>query len=107
MGQRELYLRYEHERLATPGPLVAYQLNWKGENFYRGNQVPAFVSSGEKFKKWIEEQRQNHDVEVFFFVTEHGRTGGLARELGNPTKLEKLTTKELNNKFVLVRVIFG
>ena len=26
--------------------LVAYQMNWKGENFYTGNHVPAFVSTG-------------------------------------------------------------
>jgi hypothetical protein len=106
-GQRELYLRYEHERTTEPGPLIAYQLNWKGENFYRGNEVPAFVSSGSKFKKWIEEQHKKHDVGVFYFVTEHGRTGGLERELGSPTRFEKLTTKELNNKFVLVRAAFG
>lgn len=106
-GQRELYLRYERERLESPGPLIAYQLNWKGENFYRGNEVPAFVSSGTKFKKWIEAQRTEEGVQVFYFVTEHGRTGGLSRELGRPAQFEKLTTKELNNKFVLVRVTFG
>jgi 4-amino-4-deoxy-L-arabinose transferase-like glycosyltransferase len=55
-GQRELFLRYERERLVEPGPIVAYQLNWKGENFYRSNDIAAFVSSGEKFKKWVEEQ---------------------------------------------------
>ncbi|MBW2528006.1 MAG: glycosyltransferase family 39 protein [Deltaproteobacteria bacterium] len=106
-GQRELYLRYEQERLAAPGPLIAYQLNWKGENFYRGNEVPAFVSSGAKFKEWIAEQQKERDVDVFYFVTEHGRTGGLSRELGSPSQFEKLTTKELNNKFVLVRVTFS
>ena len=29
--------------------LVAYQMNWKGENFYTGNHVPAFVSTGSTF----------------------------------------------------------
>ena len=25
-------------------------MNWKGENFYTGNRLPAFVSTGAKFK---------------------------------------------------------
>jgi hypothetical protein len=78
-------------------------MNWKGENFYTGNHVPAFVSSGEKFKKWVEDQK--HDgVRVMFFTTEHGRVGGLKSELGRVRKFETITTKELNNKFVLARV---
>jgi hypothetical protein len=105
-GQRELFLRYESENVAAPGPIVAYQLNWKGENFYRGNDIAAFVSTGDKFKKWIEGQRKE-GVTVIYFVTEHGRTTGLSGELGNPEKLELLTSKTLNNKFVLVRVRFG
>jgi hypothetical protein len=105
-GQRELFLRYERERLVEPGPIVAYQLNWKGENFYRSNDIAAFVSSGEKFKKWVEEQKKK-GVSAIYFVTEHGRTSGLSGELGNPTRLELLTSKTLNNKFVLVRVRFG
>jgi 4-amino-4-deoxy-L-arabinose transferase-like glycosyltransferase len=105
-GQRELYLRYEREKRDVPGPIVAYQLNWKGENFYRSNDIAAFVSSGDKFKKWVEEQRRN-GVKVLYFVTEHGRTSGLSGEVGTAAKLELLTTKSLNNKFVLVRVRLG
>lgn len=105
-GQRELFLRYEQERLREPGPVVAYQLNWKGENFYRGNEIPAFVQSGQKFKDWVRDQ-QDKGVKVIYFVTEHGRTTGLASELGNPADLGLLTPKSLNNKFVLVRVRFG
>jgi hypothetical protein len=41
-------------------------------------------------------------VHTFYFVTEHGRTGTLANELG-VKEVEKLTTAELDNKFVLVR----
>jgi 4-amino-4-deoxy-L-arabinose transferase-like glycosyltransferase len=105
-GQRELFMLYEQERRAEPGPIIAYQLNWKGENFYRGNAIPAFVQSGQKFKDWVKEQ-QDGGVKVMYFVTEHGRTNGLAGELGNPADFELLTDKTLNNKFVLVRVVFG
>jgi hypothetical protein len=92
--------------MAEPGPIVAYQLNWKGENFYRGNAVATFVQSGTPFKEWVQKQKDAH-VGAIYFLTEHGRTSGLAGELGNPEAFELLTTKELNNKFVLVRVRFG
>ncbi len=41
--------------LAIPGvaPLVAYQLNWKGENFYTGNNVAIFISSGAPLR-WLD-----------------------------------------------------
>jgi hypothetical protein len=96
-------MAYYERRTGPNEPFVAYQMNWKGENFYTGNRMPAFVSSGEKFKQWIEEQRHG-GVKVVFVATEHGRIGGLKSELGKIGKFETLTTKELNNKFVLTRV---
>ena len=80
-------------------------MNWKGENFYLGNQVPAFVSSGEKFKQWVDEQK-NHGIRRIYFTSEHGRGGALKRELGDPPKYVELTDKKLNNKFFLARVEF-
>ncbi len=105
-GQRETIAAYYARRASHREPLVAFQMNWKGENFYTGNHVPAFVSSGEKFKAWMREQRAR-GTRVFFFTTEHGRVGSLRAELGNPPRFETLTDKKLNNKFALVRVVFG
>ena len=45
-------------------------------------------------------------MKTFYFVTEHGRTGTLQNELGATQAFEKLTTPELDNKFVLVRARF-
>jgi 4-amino-4-deoxy-L-arabinose transferase-like glycosyltransferase len=104
-GQRETMLAYYREHQKIPGPIVAYQMNWKGENFYTGNALPAFVSSGKKFQDYILEQKKK-GVKTFYFVTEHGRTGSLANELGGPRIFDKLTTPELNNKFGLVRATF-
>lgn len=104
-GQRETMLAYQWENQKIPGPIVAYQMNWKGENFYSGNTLPAFVSSGKKFQDYILEQKKK-GVKTFYFVTEHGRTGSLANELGGPRIFDKLTTPELNNKFGLVRATF-
>ena len=42
-GQRELVKRYYELREDAAEPLVAWQMNWKGENFYSGNRVAVFV----------------------------------------------------------------
>jgi 4-amino-4-deoxy-L-arabinose transferase-like glycosyltransferase len=104
-GQRETVMAYYADREGPHQPFVAYQMNWKGENFYAGNRVPAFVSSGQKFKDWIEEQKKN-GVTTFYFTTEHGRVGSLKGELGNPREFDVITTPALNNKFFLGRARF-
>jgi hypothetical protein len=43
-------------------------------------------------------------VRVIFFTTEHSRTSSLKSELGAVKEFKVLTTKALNNKFVLARV---
>ena len=102
-GQRETILAYYRDRKSPKQPLVAYQMNWKGENFYTGNHVPAFVSSGGTFKDWVEQQR-NQGVTVMYFITEHNRLSSLKSELGSVRELSVLTGKELNNKFFVARV---
>lgn len=105
-GQRETVLAYYDQSSRIPGPLVAYQMNWKGENFYSGNHVPAFVSSGKKFQDYVTEERKK-GTKTFYFMTEHARTGTLQNEIGATVSFEKLTPPELNNKFLLVRAVFG
>jgi 4-amino-4-deoxy-L-arabinose transferase-like glycosyltransferase len=102
-GQRELFLAYYQARHDAREPIVAYQMNWKGENFYSGNRLPAFVSSGSKFKNWLKAQRKQ-GTRVVFFVTEHGRISTLKSELGDNVRVTTLTDRKLNDKFALVRV---
>ena len=78
-------------------------MNWKGENFYTGNHVPAFVSSGAKFKDYVAAQKSK-GVAVMFFTTEHGRVSTLKSELGQVKDVKVLNTPKDNNKFALVRV---
>jgi 4-amino-4-deoxy-L-arabinose transferase-like glycosyltransferase len=104
-GQRELILAYHRAASEVKGPIIAYQMNWKGENFYLGNHVPAFVSSGKKFQDYVLEEKKK-GAKTFYFLTEHGRTGTLSNELGAPRVFQKLTPPELNNKFLLVRATF-
>jgi hypothetical protein len=100
-GQHEITEAYYRTRSSADEPLVAYQMNWKGENFYTGNKIPAFVSSGAPFTQWIKQQKEK-GVKVMFFVTEHTRTGGLRGEV-QARSYKEITDKETCNKFVLVR----
>jgi 4-amino-4-deoxy-L-arabinose transferase-like glycosyltransferase len=105
-GQRALLARYERERLAQPGELIAYQLNWKGENFYRGNALATFKVSGAKFQDYVDERKRQGE-RTFYFITEQKRVDSLKGELGLPRVFERLTDERDNNKFQLVRAHFG
>jgi hypothetical protein len=76
-------------------------MNWKGENFYTGNHIPAFVSSGATFTAWLKKEREK-GTKVMYFITEHSRTSGLRSEVGAKSYKE-ITDKALNNKFIVVR----
>jgi hypothetical protein len=104
-GQRDLVLAYHRATREVPGPIIAYQMNWKGENFYTGNRIPAFVTSGKKFQDYLLEEKKK-GAKTFYFLTEHGRSGSLSNELGSPRFFDKLTTADQNNKFVLIRARF-
>jgi 4-amino-4-deoxy-L-arabinose transferase-like glycosyltransferase len=104
-GQRETILAYYAARKGPQEPFVAYQMNWKGENFYTGNRVPAFVSSGAKFKSWIADEKKK-GTRVMFFTTEHSRMSSLKGELGPVKDFKLITDKKLNNKFGVARAVF-
>jgi len=103
-GQRELVEAYHRARTSEADPLGAYNMNWKGENFYTGNRVAVFPAGG-KILTWIEARRQA-GAHAVFFLTEHGRVPALRREVGEPKAFDLLTTVKDNNKFVLVRVSY-
>jgi hypothetical protein len=100
-GQHEVIEAYYADRSGPEQPLIAYQMNWKGENFYTGNHVPAFVSTGTTFTNWLKKQREE-GKKVMYFITEHGRIGGLKGEVQGKSYRE-VTDKVLCNKFILVR----
>ncbi|MGH7269886.1 MAG: ArnT family glycosyltransferase, partial [Polyangiaceae bacterium] len=104
-GQHEVISAYYADRASPAEQLVAYQMNWKGENFYTGNQIPAFVSTGATFTNWLKKEKEGGS-KVLYFITEHGRIGGLRSEVGANKSFREVTDKALCNKFVLVRVEF-
>ncbi len=103
-GQRGLVEAYYRARADETEPLAAWNMNWKGENFYTGNRVAVFPAGG-SIPSWIAERRRAGARAVFFLV-EHGRVAALRRELGEPKAVTPLTDARQNNKFVLLRVAY-
>jgi hypothetical protein len=66
-----------------------------------GNHIPAFVSTGATFTTWMKKKR-DEGSKVMYFVTEHGRVGGLKTEVA-AKKYDLITDTTLCNKFILVR----
>jgi 4-amino-4-deoxy-L-arabinose transferase-like glycosyltransferase len=100
-GQGDVIRAYYASRAGEAEPLVAYQMNWKGENFYTGNRVPAFKSTGAPFTQWLGEQR-DHGTKVVYFVVEHSRVGGLKSE-AKAKAWQAITTRDDSHQFVLMR----
>jgi 4-amino-4-deoxy-L-arabinose transferase-like glycosyltransferase len=73
-SQQGLIERYYVDRAGPEERLVAYQMNWKGENFYTGNRVVVHVSlETDGFERWVRE----HQGERHFFITERSRYEGM------------------------------
>jgi len=106
-SQENLIAEYYERRSGAHERLVAYQMNWKGENFYTGNRVVVYVSlDTDDFERWIHE----HEGERHFFITERSRFEGLRSALnrassGAGTRMEEIGAPpgpergELCNKF--------
>jgi hypothetical protein len=105
-GQRETAIAYLKESAKIPGPIISYQQNWKGENFYFGNHIAAFPSSGQAFRDYIAKMRRKKHVKTFYFFVIPNRINTLDMELDGPKELTTLTPLTLNNKFILVRATY-
>jgi len=99
-GLRDLSQRYYDLRGSADEPLVAWQMNWKGENFYTGNRVYVFSETDNKrIEKWLE---QNEGLKAYF-VLEHKRLGSF-RKLVPDREIRELSTKRDCNKFLLIEL---
>jgi 4-amino-4-deoxy-L-arabinose transferase-like glycosyltransferase len=98
-GQRELIKRYYDNRGGEREPLIAWQMNWKGENVYTGNRVHVFVQLD---NKQLNEWMGQHPNSTAYFLLEHSRLANFKRALGKRA-VEELSTARENNKFILVR----
>lgn len=99
-SQRDLVARYYRERRGADEAFVAWQMNWKGENFYTGNRVAVFVDlDNKKIKTWMDARPGKRA----FVVLEHKRLDRF-KSLAGKRVVKPLTTERDNNKFVLVEV---
>jgi hypothetical protein len=114
-SQRNLFVRYHQVRnrrdsvgIGEDGrywsdPIMAYQMNWKGENFYTGNHA-AMMECGlplchERTNDWL----HHHQGQRIFIVTEHSRSGSILGQVRSAGGSGRTITDEYdNNKFVLI-----
>lgn len=102
-GQRELVHRYYELRGSPEEPLVAWQMNWKGENFYSGNRVHVFVDLDNRaLRSWLAENPGRRA----WFLLEHSRLNNLRGILRDST-IQEITDERFDNKFILLRVDIG
>ena len=74
--QRHIIDEYYKRRRSPKERFVAFQMNWKGENFYTGNRVVVYVSTKNKnFEKWVDK----HRGERHFFITEYKRYPNMSK----------------------------
>ncbi len=98
--QKEVLREYYGTRSKEkPEPLIAWQMNWRGETFYSGNTVKGFVDANTKLKKYLED----HKGEKIYFMFEKSRLASFKAMLRSEAR-EKLQVlgAERNNKFHLV-----
>jgi len=99
-GLRDLTQRYYADRESAEEPLVAWQMNWKGENFYTGNRVYVFAETDNKrIRKWLGE----NEGRTAYVLLEHKRLARF-RKLVPDAEIRELSTKRDCNKFVLVEL---
>jgi hypothetical protein len=97
--QKHVIQRYYEVREGPEEVVLAFQMNWKGENFYTGNRVQVFVDlDTTALREWAAERRG----QTVYALTERSRLGGLRSALA-PVEIEEITGDEMNNKFMLVR----
>ncbi|MGZ3420924.1 MAG: ArnT family glycosyltransferase [Polyangiales bacterium] len=119
-GQRKLFEAYYNDRRSKNEPIVAFEMNWKGENFYSGGRLIEFgngmgqgATAGERgsdrMRTWLTYMKPK--TGAIYFVTEFSRVGKiddmLRQVLGAPPNgpkwTEQITTDTVTNKFVVVR----
>ncbi len=99
-GMRPLFKTYYEQRTGPEEPVIAWQMNWKGENFYTGNRVYAFVDlDNKKLREWLTE----HDGESAFFMFDYARLSSF-KSFMRGREVREVTNKRLSNKFLLVHI---
>lgn len=99
--QRDLFWRYYKLRGSPDEPIAAFLMNWRGETFYSRNQVKQYRSVDAQGTARVRAFADQPGTE--WMLVEHNRVGMLQNAVGQNHRLE-LIDRDLNNKFVLVKV---
>ncbi len=123
-GQRPIFEAYYRDRQSVKEPLVAFEMNWKGENFYSGGRLVEFgngmgqgATAGERgsdrLRTWLADMRNK--TKAIYFVTEANRVPKIDEMLrgilgappnGGTRWTVPITSDKDDNKFMVVRVRF-
>jgi hypothetical protein len=99
-GLKPLMTQYYDLREGPEEPLIAFQMNWKAENFYTGNRVYTFVDlDTTPLARWIEQHRGTR----VFVLVERTRLRSFTGLVGRPEVIEHTSTR-LCSKFVLAEM---
>lgn len=99
-SQRDVIQQYYVLRADDSEPLLAYQMNWKGENFYTGNRVHVFQDlDTTKLREWI----TAHPRTRFFVALEHSRLEAFKNHVRD-RDVTPITGMRENNKFLMIQV---
>ncbi|MBK6575475.1 MAG: glycosyltransferase family 39 protein [Sandaracinaceae bacterium] len=100
-GLKPLMTQYYELREGPEEPLLAFQMNWKAENFYTGNRVHTFVDlDTEPLTRWVE---QNRGKRVFVLV-ERTRLRSFTSIVGSNVQVLEHTSTRVCSKFVLAEM---
>ncbi|MCA9533915.1 MAG: glycosyltransferase family 39 protein [Myxococcales bacterium] len=100
-GLKPLMTQYYQLREGPEEPLIAFQMNWKAENFYTGNRVYTFVDlDTAPLARWIE---QNRGKRVFVLVERTRLRTFTGLVGGRPEVIEHTSTRQCS-KFVLAEM---
>jgi hypothetical protein len=97
--QRDLFWEYYHQSQPDE-PIGAYQMNWRGEQFYSKNTVREIVRQGAPMCTLAE--FMNGPGARKWILVEQARLGNLRQALGGMGKLRVVESR--NNKFALTVV---
>jgi hypothetical protein len=108
-AQKHVVAAYYKERKSADEPLLAWQLYWRGENFYTRNQIydpakpPAekTVFLGDRNSEKLQEYLRAHKGRRVFFLVERVRFESLRALLPKEAQSSLVVVDQSNNKIYL------
>ncbi len=107
-SQKPLIAQYYRERASADEHLLAWQLYWRGENFYTQNEIyqgpmsERTVFLGDRNTENLKDYVAHHHGKRAFFIIERTRLDGLKGILPEPVRSSVRIVNDGNNKFYLL-----